>query len=186
MKNLIRAIAKLPGSRLRLLIRAGRLDAKVQRIETRLAAVRKEETRLERRLAAAGHKLESLIGGATRRGPGRPPKHRGPGRPPGRRGPGRPPGRRGPGRPPSSGRGRGRRRVNEKPLAAVLRDVLAKKSQPMTVAELAAQARANGYQTKSKPEVFAITVSLALRKRADLFNRSGRKYQLAKSAEANA
>jgi hypothetical protein len=184
MKNLIRAIAKLPGGRLRLLIRAGRLDAKVQRLEARLAKVRKEETRLERRLAAAGQKLESLLGGAARRGPGRPPKYRGPGRPPKRRGPGRPPGRRGPGRPPSSGRRVGRARVNDRPLAIVLKDVLGKKSQPMSVGELAAQARASGYKTKSKPEVFAITVSLALRKRTDLFTRNGRKYQLAKAAEA--
>ena len=66
----------------------------------------------------------------------------------------------------------------------MLRDVLAKKNQAMSVADLAAQARANGYQTKSKPAVFAITVSLALRKRTDLFTRTGRNYQLAKSAEA--
>lgn len=185
MKNLIRAIAKLPRRRLRMLIRAGRMDAKVQKLQARLAQVRKEEARLERRLSAAGRTLESLLGGGgLRRGPGRPPKYRGPGRPPKRRGPGRPPGRRGPGRPPSSGRKRGRRRANERPLAVVLRDVLAKKSQPMSVADLAELARSNGYQTKSKPSVFAITVSLALRKRTDWFTRTGRKYQLAKTAEA--
>src|SRR5688572_26835764 len=177
MKNLIRAIAKLPGRRLRLLIRAGRIDARVQSLENRLAALRKMEARLERQLEKAGRRLSSLLEGAgsSGRGPGRPPKHRGPGRPPKRRGPGRPP---------NSGRG-GRRRVNEKPLAQVLRDVLAKEGQPLTVSELGALAREHGYKTKSKPAIFAITVSLALRKRTDLFTRNGKKYQLAKAgAEA--
>src|SRR5262245_1371893 len=177
MKNLIRAIAKLPGRRLRQLIKAGRLDAKVRALEDRLAAVRTVEARLERRLEAAVRKFAALVGGAVsrKRGPGRPRKHRGPGRPPGRRGPGRPP---------KAGGRRGRRRANEKPLALVLKDVLAKKGQAMAVADLAAEARAGGYQTKSKPAVFAITVSLALRKNTALFARVGRKYQLAKGAEA--
>ena len=74
MRNLIRAIAKLPGRKLRQLIRAGRIDAKVRWLESRLAAVRKDEARLLRRLAAAAGKLEALLGGSgpKRRGPGRP------------------------------------------------------------------------------------------------------------------
>jgi hypothetical protein len=175
MNSLVRAIAKLPGRRLRILIRAGRVDSKIQGLESRLAAVRRAESALVRQLAKAERKLSALLEGAGASG-------RGPGRPPKRRGPGRPPGRRGPGRPPKAGRKRGRRRVNEKPLAQVLRDVLAKKGQAMAVSELAAQARANGYRTKSKPSIFAITVSLALRKRPEWFARNGRKYQLAKSA----
>lgn len=178
MKNLIRALARLPGRRLRLLIRAGRMDAKVQKFETRLASIRRVEARLERRLAAAVQRLSALLhgAGAAGRGPGRPPKRRGPGRPPKRRGPGRPPKvqeRRG-----------GRRRVNEKPLAQVLKDILAKKGGAFTVSELAGMARDNGYKTKSKPEIFAITVSLALRKNAQTFQRTGKKYQLTKSAES--
>jgi hypothetical protein len=54
----------------------------------------------------------------------------------------------------------------------------------MSVAELAALARDNGYRTKSKPAIFAITVSLALRKHTTLFARNGKKYQLAKAATA--
>lgn len=73
--------------------------------------------------------------------------------------------------------------MNAQPLAQVLKDVLTKKSgQAMSVAELAALARSSGYRTKSKPEIFAITVSLALRKNPALFARNGRKYSLAKSA----
>ena len=53
----------------------------------------------------------------------------------------------------------------------------------MSVADLPAGARANGYKTLSKPPVFAITVSLALRKNTALFARVGRKYQLAAGAE---
>ncbi|HZN61335.1 MAG TPA: hypothetical protein VFC90_02915 [Planctomycetota bacterium] len=182
MNSLIRALAKLPRRRLRLLIRAGGVEAGVQILERRLAAVRKDKTaldakegRLERRLAAAERKLSALLAGAGSAG-------RGPGRPPKRRGPGRPPKRRGPGRPPKAAGRRGRRRANAKPLAQVLRDVLSKKSQPMSVSELATSARDNGYRTKSKPQVFAITVSLALRKRTDLFTRNGKKYELAKGA----
>ena len=182
MKNLIRALAKLPGRRLRLLIRAGRAEAKVQLLEARLAAVRAEratlaakEARLERKLASAGLKVSALMEGAGTSG-------RGPGRPPKRRGPGRPPKRRGPGRPPKAGRRRGGRRVNERPLAQVLRDVLSKKGAAMTVSELASLARDNGYRTKSNPKVFAITVSLALRKRTDFFARNGNKYELTKAA----
>jgi hypothetical protein len=177
MRNLIRALAKLSGRKLQQLIRAGRIDSKVRALETRLAAVRKEEARLERRLASAGVKLEALLGGAGA-------KRRGPGRPPKRRGPGRPPGKRGPGRPPAAARRGGRRRANAQPLSQVLKEILAKKGEAMTVADLAAGARASGYKTKSKPPVFAITVSLALRKNPALFARVGRKYQLAKGAEA--
>jgi hypothetical protein len=182
MRNLIRAIARLPGRRLRLLIRAGRFEARVQALEARLASVRAErasldvkEARLERRLASAGKRLSTLLEGAgsSGRGPGRPPKHRGPGRPPKRRGPGRPP---------KAGGGRRAGRRNEKPLAEVLREVLAKKGQALSVSELAGFARDHGYNTKSKPEVFAITVSLALRKRTDLFTRNGKKYELKKAA----
>jgi hypothetical protein len=78
----------------------------------------------------------------------------------------------------------GRRRVNAQPLAQVLKDVLAKKGGAYTVSELAAMARENGYKTKSKPAVFAITVSLALRKNPQLFSRNGKKYELAKGAES--
>ena len=184
MKNLIRALAKLPRPRLRLLIRAGRMEAKVQLLESRLAAIRKLKANLEARAAKIERKLENtgrtltdlLQGVGTRR--------RGPGRPPGRRGPGRPPKRRGPGRPPGTG-GRGRGRRNDKPLAQVLKELLARKNEPMSVGDLASQARAAGYKTKSKPEVFAITVSLALRKNTSMFNRTGKKYQLSKSAEAS-
>ena len=187
MKDLIRALAKLPGRRLRLLIRAGRAEAKVQMLEARLASVRAEramlaakEARLERKLASAGLKVSALMegAGASGRGPGRPPKRRGPGRPPKRRGPGRPP--------KAVRRRRGGRHVNARPLAQVLRDVLSKKGGAMTVSELAALARDNGYRTKSNPKVFAITVSLALRKRTDFFARNGNKYELTKAgAQAN-
>ncbi|HEY3226180.1 MAG TPA: hypothetical protein VGK61_04185 [Planctomycetota bacterium] len=194
MRNLLRAIARLPRRRLRLLIRASRIEAVIARLETRLKSARKEkasleakEARLERRVAGAERKLASVLEGAgvSGRGPGRPPKRRGPGRPPKarRRGPGRPPKRRGPGRPPKAGASRRRRhRINEKPLALALRDVLSQKNQPMAVAELADLVRQQGYKTKSKPSIFAITVSLALRKHPDLFARTGRKYQMAKSA----
>ncbi|HTF57781.1 MAG TPA: hypothetical protein VK661_11160 [Planctomycetota bacterium] len=193
MRNLIRAIARLPRRRLRLLIRASRIEAVITRLETRLKSARKEkssleakEARLERRVAGEERKLESVLAGAgvSGRGPGRPPKRRGPGRPPkARRGPGRPPKRRGPGRPPKAGASRRRRRrINEKPLALALRDILAQKSQPMAVAELADLVRRQGYKTKSKPSIFAITVSLALRKHPEIFVRTGRKYQMAKSA----
>jgi len=177
MNSLIRAIAKLPRRRLGLLIRAGRVDAKVQGLQGRLEAVRRAESALERQLGAAERKRAALLEGAgsTGRGPGRPPKRRGPGRPRKGRGPGRPP--------KAAGRKRRRRRVNEKPLAQVLRDVLAKKGQAMAVSELAALARSHGYKTKSKPAIFAITVSLALRKHPDLCARNGRKYQLAKSSK---
>ncbi len=176
MKSLIRALAKLPRRRLRLLIRAGRVESRIKALQGRLAAARRAESRLEKQLSAAERKLSSLLegAGASGRGPGRPRKRRGPGRPPKRRGPGRPP--------LAGGRRRRRGRVNAKPLAQVLRDVLAKKSQPMSVNELAALARDAGYTTKSKPGIFAITVSLALRKRTDLFARNGKKYSLAKSA----
>jgi hypothetical protein len=155
MRNLIRALAKLSGRKLQQLIRAGRIDSKVRALETRLAAVRKEEARLERRLASAGVKLEALLGGAGAK----------------RRGP-------------AAARRGGRRRANAQPLSQVLKEILAKKGEAMTVADLAAGARASGYKTKSKPPVFAITVSLALRKNPALFARVGRKYQLAKGAEA--
>ena len=184
MKNLIRALAKLPRPRLRMLIRAGRMEAKVQVLESRLAAIRKVKanlesraSRIERKLEDAGRALAGLLQGV-----GTP--RRGPGRPPGRRGPGRPPKRRGPGRPPGSGR-KGRAPRNEKPLAQVLKDILAKKNEAMSVGDLAAQARAAGYKTKSKPDVFAITVSLALRKNTAMFSRSGKKYQLTKAAESS-
>jgi hypothetical protein len=185
MKNLIRALAKLPRPRLRLLIRAGRMEAKVQLLESRLSAIRKlkanlesRAARIERKLEDAGRSLSGLLQGV-----GTP--RRGPGRPPGKRGPGRPPKRRGPGRPPGSGR-RGRTPRNEKPLAQVLKDLLsANKNEPMSVGDLAAQARAAGYKTKSKPDVFAITVSLALRKNTAVFSRTGKKYQLTNSAESS-
>jgi len=195
MRNLIRAIAKLPRRRLRLLIRASRIESSIARLESRLNSARKEkaslevkEARLERRVAGEERKLASVLQGAgvSARGPGRPPKRRGPGRPPkAHRGPGRPPKRRGPGRPPSVGGSRRRRKVNEKPLALALRDVLAQKTQPMAVAELADLVRQHGYKTKSKPSIFAITVSLALRKHPELFARTGRKYQMAKSGAAS-
>jgi len=193
MRNLIRAIAKLPRRRLRLLIRASRIEESIARLESRLESARKEkasleakEARLERRVAGQERKLAAVLAGAgvSGRGPGRPPKRRGPGRPPkAHRGPGRPPKRRGPGRPPKAGGSRRRRaKINEKPLALALRDVLAQKSQAMAVAELADLVRQHGYKTKSKPSIFAITVSLALRKHPELFTRTGRKYQMAKSA----
>src|SRR5688572_17999206 len=175
MKNLIRALAKLPRPRLRMLIRAGRMEAKVQVLESRLAAIRKlkanlesRASRIERKLEDAGRALAGLLQGVgtPRRGPGRPPKRRGPGRPPG------------------SGR-KGRAPRNEKPLAQVLKDILAKKNEAMSVGDLAAQARTAGYKTKSKPDVFAITVSLALRKNTAMFSRSGKKYQLTKAAESS-
>lgn len=176
MKSLIRALAKLPRRRLRLLIRAGRVESKIQTLQGRLHAARRAASRLEKQLSVAERKLSSLLEGAGAPG-------RGPGRPRKRRGPGRPPKRRGPGRPPKVGARRRRRgRVNDRPLAQVLREVLAKKSQPMSVNELAGLARGAGYKTKSKPGIFAITVSLALRKRTDLFARHGKKYALAKSA----